>query len=92
MVDSLMKDASHTKATSICRCNRRGTESSKLCSRPTDASDGRPTDGVLRLMQCKAAHLLSAKPTDVDVSVCRVNAHASVAPLHIASRHAARVR
>jgi hypothetical protein len=77
---------------SVCRCDRRVTESSKPHSRPTDAFDGRPTDAVLRLMQRKASRLLSAKPTDADGSICHVKARASVAPLHIASCHAARVR
>jgi hypothetical protein len=58
----------------------------------TDASDGRPTDVVLRLIQRKAARLLSAKPIDADVSVCRANARMSVAPLYKASCRAARVR
>jgi hypothetical protein len=91
-VESLEIDVSHAEATSICRCDRRGTESSKPCSRPIDASDGRPKDAVLCLMQCKAAHLLSMKLTDADVSVCHVNARASIAPLHIASRRATRDR
>jgi hypothetical protein len=92
MIDSPATDASHAKATSVCRYDRHGTESSKPRSRPTDASDGRPIDAVLRLSQRKAARLLSARLTDADISVCRVNTHASVAPLHIVSRHAARVR
>jgi hypothetical protein len=81
-VESPATDASHAEATSVCHCDRRGTESSKPRSRPTDAFNGRSTDAVLRLSQRKAAHFLSTRPTDTDVSVCHVNAHASVAPLH----------
>jgi hypothetical protein len=91
-VDFPAIDASHTEATSVCHSDRRGTESSKPCSRLTDASDGRPIDAVLHLSQRKVARLLSAKLTDADVSICRVNARASVAPLHIVSCRVARVR
>jgi hypothetical protein len=45
----LASDASDAEATSVFHCDRRGTESSKPRSRPTDASDGRPTDAILHL-------------------------------------------
>jgi hypothetical protein len=85
-------DVSHAEATSVYHCDRRGTESSKPRSRPTHASDRRPTDAVMRLSQRKAARLLNARSTGADVSVYRANARASVAPLHIISHRTARVR
>jgi hypothetical protein len=81
-IDSPVTEASHAEATSVYRCDRRGTESSKPRSRPTNASDERPTDAVLRLSQHKAARLLSMRLTDADVSVCHANAPASITPLH----------
>jgi hypothetical protein len=90
--NSLASDASDASRVRVCRTDKRGLERPAPRSNATDTSDGRPTDAVLRLIQRKAARLLSAKPIDTDISVCRANARTFVAPLHKASRCAARVR